>query len=119
MQLIARVDDIPPYGLVFAYKEGPIDEEGILLRLPDRGVVAYQNLCRHLPMRLNERAPQEMWSPDRRYLVCNAHGARYRPDDGLCVAGPCEGSHLRTLPIEIRGEEIYLDTTKVNRFIGA
>ena len=21
----------------------------------------------------------------QRYLVCNAHGARYRPDDGLCV----------------------------------
>ena len=31
---------------------------------------------------------------DRRHLLCHAHGAIYRPSDGLCVSGPCVGASL-------------------------
>ena len=116
MELLAAVDDIPAEGIRFSYREGPFDEEGILLRLSSGEVRAYKNECRHLPMRLDDREPRELWDPNRRYLVCSSHGARYQPSDGLCVSGPCEGSHLKTLPIEVNEGVVYLDTSKIGGF---
>ena len=40
------------------------------------------------------------WLPDRffdrggAFLLCGTHGALFRPDDGLCVRGPCVGKRL-------------------------
>lgn len=115
MERIAALDDIPADGVLFDYKEGPFDEQGILLRTAD-GVVAFKNECRHLPMRLDDREPAEIWDEHRRYLVCNSHGARYRPEDGLCVSGPCEGSHLKALPVVVQNGEVYLETDKIGGF---
>ncbi len=119
MMRIARIEDIPAGGLIFTYREGPFDEEGILLRLPGGGVRAYKNECRHLPMRLGERTGGEIWDAERSRLVCSSHGAVYRPADGLCIAGPCRGSHLRTLPVEVRDGEVWLDTARLGAFFRA
>jgi nitrite reductase/ring-hydroxylating ferredoxin subunit len=116
VQLIAKLVDIPREGFRFTYRDGPFDEEGILLRMADDTVRAFKNECRHLPMRLDDRDPRELWDPTGSFLVCSSHGARYRPEDGLCVAGPCEGSHLKTLPVHVRDGEVYLDTGKLGSF---
>ena len=60
LKLIAYVRDIPRQGLRFTYKDGPFDEEGILLRMADNSVRAFKNECRHLPMRLDEREPSDL-----------------------------------------------------------
>jgi nitrite reductase/ring-hydroxylating ferredoxin subunit len=116
MERIASLDEIPGEGLRFTYKDGPFDEEGILLKVADGEVRAYKNECRHLPMRLDEREPRDVWDQSKRYLVCNSHGARYRPNDGLCISGPCEGSHLKALPIVVENGEVLLDTSKIGGF---
>jgi nitrite reductase/ring-hydroxylating ferredoxin subunit len=116
MQRIANVADIPAEGLRFSYREGPFDDEGILLALGGGEVRAFKNECRHLAVPLDDRDPGQLWDPDRRHLVCTSHGARYRPGDGLCVDGPCKGSHLKPLPIEVRNGEIFLDTSKLGGF---
>jgi nitrite reductase/ring-hydroxylating ferredoxin subunit len=116
MQRLATTDEIPPEGLRFQYKDGPFDDEGLLVKTADGSIRAYKNECRHLPMRLDEREPREIWDPAGRYLVCSSHGARYQPEDGLCVSGPCQGSHLRALPIELRNGEVFLDTSKIGGF---
>jgi nitrite reductase/ring-hydroxylating ferredoxin subunit len=116
MELIAKLDEIPSTGMKFTYREGPFDEEGILVKMGGGEVRAFKNECRHLPMPLDDREPGDLWDPHGRYLVCNSHGARYNPDDGLCVAGPCEGSHLKALPIHVCDGEVYLDTSKVGGF---
>ncbi len=116
MRELARVADVPMWGMRFTYKDGPFDEEGLLLQLPGGEVRAYKNECRHLPMRLDEREPAELWDATGDHLVCSSHGARYRTEDGLCVAGPCRGSHLKTLPIEVRDGVVYLDTSKLGGF---
>ena len=79
MQAIAKLDEIPLRGLVFRYKDGPFDEEGILVRLGGDGVRAYKNECRHLPMPLDDRDPRDFWDDRVELLTCNSHGARYRP----------------------------------------
>ena len=116
MQELARVADVPVWGMRFIYKDGPFDELGILLLLPGGGVRAYKNECRHLPMRLDDREPRDLWDPTGVYLVCNSHGARYRQEDGLCISGPCEGSHLRPLPIVVEEGAVYLDTSQIGGF---
>ncbi len=116
MQRIAAVDEIPVDGVVFDYREGPFDEQGILVRTADGTVRAFKNECRHLPMPLDDRDPGALWDEHRRYLVCTSHGARYRRDDGLCVSGPCEGSHLKALPVVVEDGVVYLDTDKVGGF---
>jgi len=116
MTPIATVDEIPDRGQRFTYRDGPFDEEGLLLRLPDGTVRAFKNECRHLPMRLDDREPAELWDPEGRHLVCSSHGARYRPEDGLCVAGPCEGSHLKALPIVVHDGHVYLDDDRLGGF---
>jgi len=116
MESIASLAEISFEGLRFTYMEGPFEEEGILLKLADGQIRAYKNECRHLPMKLDDREPRDFWDPSRTHLVCNSHGARYRPEDGLCVGGPCEGSHLRSLPIVVESGVVYLDTSKVGGF---
>ena len=53
-------------------------------------------------------------SPDgRRYLtrrgdflMCFNHGALFRIEDGLCVAGPCVKRSLRPWPVEVRDGDV-------------
>jgi nitrite reductase/ring-hydroxylating ferredoxin subunit len=116
MERIVALDEIPDEGLVFGYKEGPFDEQGILLRTADGEVRAYKNQCRHLAVPLDSEDPGELWDERRRHLTCSAHGARYRPEDGRCVAGPCEGSHLKTLPVVVRDGAVFLDTGRLGGF---
>jgi nitrite reductase/ring-hydroxylating ferredoxin subunit len=116
MQRLAALSEIPRKGLRFTYEDGPFEEEGILLKLDGSEVRAYKNECRHLPMPLDDQDPAEFWDQSGRHLVCSAHGARYRPADGLCISGPCEGSHLKSLPVAVRGDEVYLDTSQLGAF---
>jgi nitrite reductase/ring-hydroxylating ferredoxin subunit len=39
-------------------------------------------------------------------IVCSTHGAMFRPHDGLCLAGPCEGRSLWPWPVIVTGAEI-------------
>ena len=41
-------------------------------------------------------------TPRGDYVVCFNHGALFRPDDGVCVAGPCVKRALRPWAVEVR-----------------
>ena len=34
-------------------------------------------------------------------VTCNVHYARYRWDDGVCIAGDCEGESLLPIPVTV------------------
>ena len=34
-------------------------------------------------------------------ILCSTHGALFRLEDGLCVAGPCPGAHLFLWPVVV------------------
>ncbi len=67
-------------------------------------------------MRLDGREPATLWDDRGRHLVCNSHGALYQPEDGLCISGPCRGSHLREVPIVVRNGEVAVDTSSAGSF---
>lgn len=68
------------------------------------GWYAYVNSCRHQSRALDYGDGRFL---DGDALVCRHHGARYRPDDGTCVDGPCAGASLTRLALESRGDELW------------
>lgn len=53
----------------------------------------FRNDCPHLNVPMQYRKDRFM-TPDGQYIVCFAHGARFLPESGLCVSGPCLGQSL-------------------------
>ena len=93
-------------------KQLGLDEDGIpivalLLRDDAGAVVAYRNLCRHLPVPL-DGGTGEFLSEDGAHLVCGTHGATYRLLDGYCVDGPCEGLALQKLRVREEAGEVFV-----------
>ncbi len=85
-------------------------DEGSLIVLRRNGQVqVYLNVCPHAGRPLN-------WAPGRflyahGQLVCAAHGASFRPEDGYCIGGPCRGESLRRVAaIEAAGEVLLVQT---------
>ncbi|MDP9150329.1 MAG: Rieske (2Fe-2S) protein [Myxococcota bacterium] len=68
---------------------------------------AYENVCRHraLPLDLGASSPM---SDDGRFLLCHQHGALYRPADGACIAGPCEGQSLTPVDIVEENDGLWI-----------
>lgn len=66
----------------------------------DSGPKAYWNVCRHVPVPLDGG----LGSLPGHRLECLTHGARYAPETGLCVSGPCQGKSLEAVSIERDGD---------------
>ena len=101
MHLLCRLEDLPDGGTrefevvgrhIFALREGET-------------VRVYLNLCPHLGTPLN-------WEPDRfldnegAYIRCSNHGALFLKDSGECIAGPCRGMPLSSVPVSIDQGEV-------------
>lgn len=80
--------------------------EGFLARFQGQ-LVAYENICRHLPVSLDFNKGN-FFTGDGLHFVCQTHGATYEPLTGLCVLGPCQGQSLKALVIEVIADEIWL-----------
>lgn len=68
---------------------------------------AYVNSCPHTGVPLN-------WLPDQfldysgALIQCALHGAQFRPGDGYCIWGPCQGQSLKSLPVRIHRQQVYV-----------
>jgi nitrite reductase/ring-hydroxylating ferredoxin subunit len=79
----------------FTYRYGEEEREGFVVRSGGR-LHAYRNACPHTGAPLNW-SPNRFLTEDGDYLICALHGALFRIEDGLCVAGPCHGQRLEKL----------------------
>lgn len=71
----------------------------VLVHRHGQDLRAYVNACPHVGTPLDWQ-PDRFMSPDGRHLQCATHGALFRVEDGLCVAGPCRGRRLT--PVAVR-----------------
>lgn len=60
----------------------------------------YVNACPHLGIPL-EPLPDRFLDGAGRHFVCSTHGARFRVEDGFCIAGPCTGDRLEAVPARL------------------
>lgn len=70
---------------------------------------AYENRCPHNNRRL-EWLEHQFFSPGKDFLQCSNHGALFLPNTGRCIAGPCNGESLRSLPLQVDDKQVYLIT---------
>ena len=64
------------------------------------GAKAYRNSCPHQGIPL-ETFPDRFLTEARDLLICTGHGALFRVEDGVCVAGPCNGARLVEIPVTV------------------
>ncbi len=103
---LARLDDLPEASALIVYAgSGEARVALILTRL--HGVAScFRNRCAHANYPL-QRADGRLLVQEARYLVCAAHGASYRLDDGACAGGPCNGAGLERVAIVVREGVVF------------
>lgn len=89
------------------FHEARIQNTEIFTFLYDGKPRAYINRCPHRGITLN-------WSPGRfldssgQFIQCATHGALFRPGDGACIAGPCQGDQLSPLLVRVDQELVWV-----------
>ncbi|MGB0467371.1 MAG: Rieske (2Fe-2S) protein [Pontibacterium sp.] len=68
----------------------------------------YKNSCPHRRIPL-EWQPDQFLDYDKNFIQCATHGALFKIEDGLCIAGPCKNAHLEAVPFQIKNGTLVLD----------
>lgn len=101
---LSQLTDPASLGFSVSYEDEEV--EGFVVRRGD-SVTAFINSCPHTGASLN-------WSPDQfldvegEFIQCSLHGALFRPNDGLCIRGPCVGQFLHSLPVRLEAGIIWV-----------
>lgn len=105
--VISTLEALPDQA--FSECEAMVDGElESLVLFRDGGQVrVWMNICPHAGRRL-DWAPGQFLTSKEGHLVCAAHGATFESVNGNCVGGPCRGSTLRALPVQVIGGEVVL-----------
>lgn len=100
---LCRLDELAPDLGVrrFMWLEADGPHRVFLLRQGD-AVRGWWNECPHHGVALEDPSGN-LLSDDRTLFQCSFHGARFRFDDGICVAGPCTGRALRPFRVATEG----------------
>jgi nitrite reductase/ring-hydroxylating ferredoxin subunit len=106
-RLVCLLSDLgDPGSRSFTLGSGDWPLRGFVVRYQGQ-VHAYLNRCPHARHPLNWQ-PDSFLSPDQTLIQCSSHGARFEISTGACMGGPCNGSALRSLPIEVQGDYVVL-----------
>ena len=76
------------------------------VRRGDR-VWVYVNSCPHVGLPLDP-VPHRFLDAKGQFIVCSAHGARFRIEDGECVSGPCYGEALEAVEARIEDGDVVV-----------
>ncbi|UFN48077.1 Rieske (2Fe-2S) protein [Roseomonas sp. OT10] len=103
---LCRLDELAE-GAARGFPPAPGGFTGLVAVRRDGEVRVYVNACPHLGLPL-EALPDRFLDGRGEHLVCAAHGARFRVEDGFCVAGPCAGDELEAVPVRIAGGDVLV-----------
>ena len=104
---VGQYDEIEDPGCrEFKIGEGDWPFKGFVVRQGE-SVFAYQNYCMHAGHPLNWK-PDSFLTQDGANIICSSHGAIYDIPTGTCIAGPCPGKKLWSLPAEVRDGVVFV-----------
>lgn len=98
---LCRLEEIPEGG-ARGFPAGGGGAPGLFAVRKGGAVRVFVNSCPHLGLPL-EPVPDRFLDRRGEMIVCAAHGARFRLEDGLCVSGPCLGEALEVVGAEVVG----------------
>jgi nitrite reductase/ring-hydroxylating ferredoxin subunit len=100
--VLCRFDAIPDAGAI----EVHTDKDSLVLLRYGEHVYGYLNVCPHAGRPLNYAPGKFLLMHGQ--LVCASHGAAFKPEDGLCIGGPCRGQSLVAVPLLVRDAMVEL-----------
>lgn len=104
---LCRLDELrDPGSRNFVLQIGEAFFHGFVVRHGAR-VAGYVDRCPHTGVPLTGKIDGYL-TPDNKLIVCSWHGALFRPEDGLCVGGPCAGARLSPWAVAIK--DAHLET---------
>jgi len=104
-RVLCALDDIDdPGGKGFAVE----DQKPIFVVRVGEAVHGYVNVCPHQGTPLDWK-PDTFLTYDKSLIQCSTHWARFRIQDGDCVAGPCVGKTLDPVAVHVDDGEVVLD----------
>jgi nitrite reductase/ring-hydroxylating ferredoxin subunit len=99
-RVICRLTDIAdPGARGFTVGRGDWPLRGFVVRENDN-VWGYVNRCPHAGHPLNLQ-PHRFLTPGRELILCSSHGALFDRQTGFCIAGPCGGQSLTSVPLTV------------------
>lgn len=84
-----------------------INNQHLFVVKKDGEYYLYWNRCPHLGTPL-EWEEDRFLDSDAALIQCSTHGALFQIDSGLCLAGPCKGKSLQSIPFAIEGTVIQV-----------
>ncbi|MGH8158730.1 MAG: Rieske (2Fe-2S) protein [Rhodanobacter sp.] len=109
VQPLCLLDEIPDGGATAVDVLLPDGAESLILLRHGQQVRSYLNVCPHAGRRLDYAPGKFLLKNDT--LICAVHGATFNQGDGLCIAGPCRGEHLRTVAVRVVDGVVQLAMT--------
>ena len=103
---LCRLDEIPDGGATAVDAVLAYGAESLILLRHGEQVDGYLNVCPHAGRRL-DYAPGKFLLKNGT-LICAVHGATFNRADGLCIAGPCRGEHLRQVAVRVQDGAVHL-----------
>ena len=70
-------------------------------------VSAFINSCPHSGAPLNWN-PHQFLDVEGDFIQCSLHGAIFRTNDGYCVRGPCVGESLKSMPVLLEENTVWV-----------
>jgi len=104
---ICHIDEIADPGSLEIEAPCGNQESGMFIVKMQGRLNAYVNSCPHTGVALN-------WMPDQflyyagELIQCAMHGALFRPENGFCVHGPCQGQSLVPVALSVREGEVFI-----------
>jgi nitrite reductase/ring-hydroxylating ferredoxin subunit len=98
--LCALADLADPGARGFRFRQERALFAGLVVRL-GATVRGFVDSCPHAGWPLSA-LDDRYFTRDGGHLLCTGHGALFRPADGHCVAGPCDGQALAPWPVAIQ-----------------
>ena len=106
VQPLCLLQDIPDGGATAVDAVLADGDENLILLRRGEQVRGYLNICPHAGRQLDYAPGKFLLKND--LLICAVHGATFNQLDGLCVAGPCRGEHLRKVAVQVENGEVRL-----------
>ncbi len=104
LRLCSLSDISDPGARGFRFRDGSALFAGFVVR-HGGAVAGYADQCPHAGWPL-AALDDRFLTRDGRRILCSGHGALFRPEDGVCIAGPCAGQRLAPWPVNIRDGEV-------------
>jgi nitrite reductase/ring-hydroxylating ferredoxin subunit len=101
-RVLCRLDELPE-GESRGFPPAPGGFTGLFAIRKGTRVFVYVNSCPHIGLPLDP-APHRFLDAKKTAIVCSAHGARFRIEDGECTSGPCYGESLEAVPVRLDAE---------------